>query len=240
MNENVAERLLIETRDFKDARHVVDVVGHSSPRVCAFLNRLVANLPVGEHYLEVGTWKGLTLLSAAHGNADKVCIACDKFRFWGRWTGFGFQARRALERNMRRLREGSAYVDFRHTTCERLFNEQRVQGPIGVYFFDGDHSYRGTRFGISAAAPLLAARAVVLVDDWHHADIRRATHDGFVEAGLRVLWHRELADDGNRQGWWNGLGVFFVENPARRDGAGPLSPSGTSTAAARTTLAPAM
>src|SRR6185295_3947505 len=88
MNDNAAERLLRETDDFRDAQPVVDVAGLSSPRVCALLNRLVASLPPDEHYLEVGTWKGLTLLSAAWGNADKVCIACDKFRLWGRWTGF--------------------------------------------------------------------------------------------------------------------------------------------------------
>ena len=225
MNQNAAESLLRETNDFQGARPVVDVTGMSSPRVCTLLNRLVASLPVGEHYLEVGTWRGLTLLSAASGNTGKVCIACDKFRFWGRFTGFGWRVRRAFEENLRRFRSRSAYIDFHHMTCERLFAEDRVQGPIGVYFFDGDHSYRGTRFGIAAAAPVLATRAIVLVDDWRHNEVRQGTRDGFSEAGLRVLWERELIDGRNNQdGWWNGLGIFFVEKPARADVIGGVLP----------------
>ena len=42
MDPNIAERLLRETDDFRGAQHLVDVEGMSSPKVCTFLNRLVA------------------------------------------------------------------------------------------------------------------------------------------------------------------------------------------------------
>src|SRR5438094_10191599 len=73
MDTNVAERLLRETDDFRDAVHLVDVDGMSSAKVCAFLNRLVASMDPCENYLEIGTWKGRTLLSAATDNTDRVC-----------------------------------------------------------------------------------------------------------------------------------------------------------------------
>jgi hypothetical protein len=211
MEENTADRLLRETDDLRDVTPVVDVPGMSSPKVCQFLNRLVAHLPPGERYLEVGTWQGLTLLSAAYGNLDKVCIGCDKFRLWGRWTGLGWAARRAFQANLQRLRRHCGYVHLYEMSDHQLFARRLVQGPIGVYFYDGDHSRAGTRRGIADAAPLLSRRAVVLVDDWNISEVRQGARDGLRDGRLAVLWQRELPGDHTRAGWWNGLGAFFVE-----------------------------
>ncbi len=173
----------------------------------------------GEKYLEIGTWKGRTLLSAAIDNADRTCIGCDKFRFFGRFTGLGVLARRSLEQSLARYRD-RCNVEFHHTTSRKLFSEHRVSGPIGVYFYDGDHTYAGTYHGMVAAAPLLAERAIVLVDDWNDPIIRRATHAGLRDAKLLKLWHRTLKGDHSERSWWNGLGVFFVA----RDPMAPPDP----------------
>jgi hypothetical protein len=211
MIASIAARLLAETHDFCEAVPLVDVPGMSSPKVCTLLNRLVAHLPAGERYLEVGTWQGLTLLSAAYRNLDKVCIGCDKFRLWGRWTGLGWRARRSFLNNLRRLRRDCGYVHLYEMSDQTLFARRLVQGPIGVYFYDGDHSAIGTRQGIAAAAPLLSPRALVLVDDWNIPEVRAGARQGLADARLAVTWERELEGDHTRRGWWNGLGVFEVE-----------------------------
>ncbi len=167
METNIAERVLRETDDFAGARHLVEIEGLSSPQVCNLLNRLVANMDPGEHYLEVGTWKGRTLFSAAHGNAGKVCVGCDKFRFWGKFTGPGVLAKRAFYDNMKRYAPGAAEVRFHHMTSRELFDRALVPRPVGVYFYDGDHSYEATYHGVTAGAPLLSQRAFVVVDDWN-------------------------------------------------------------------------
>jgi hypothetical protein len=210
MDGDVAGRLLDETEKRRGLGPLVDIDGMSSPKVCWLLNRLVAHLPAGERYLEVGTWQGLTLLSAAYGNLDKVCIGCDKFRLWGRWTGLGWSARRAFRANLRRLRPRCGYVHLYEMTDRRLFARGLVQPPIGVYFYDGDHSRAGTRHGIAAAAPLLSRQAVVLVDDWNIPEVREGAREGLHDAGLSVVWERELPGDHTRSGWWNGLAVFAV------------------------------
>jgi hypothetical protein len=214
MQINHAERLLRETDDFAGSRHLVDVPGMSSPRVCRLLNRLVAAMDPGEHYLEVGTWQGRTLLSAALNNQGRICVACDKFRLFGRYTGFGFQARRAFKRNLSRYARGRAAIHFYDMPASRFFRRPRIDATFGVYFYDGDHSYRGTRQSIAAGVRWLSERAVVLVDDWNVERIRRATVDGFDDASARVLWHRALDGDHTEEKWWNGVGVFYVE---RRD-----------------------
>ena len=211
MEINHADRLLRETRDFGDARHLVDIPGMSSPRICQFLNRLVACMDPGEHYLEIGCWQGRTLLSAASGNVGRLCIGCDKFRPYGRYTGFGFKARRALQNNLERYADRRAAIHFYDMPSSRFFSRRRFHGTVGVYFYDGDHSYRGTRRAIVAGVRWLSRQAIVLVDDWNVARIRTGTLDGLQDASARILWHRRLEGDHTEHTWWNGLGVFYVE-----------------------------
>jgi Methyltransferase domain len=209
VDTNIARELLKLHADFVGAEPLVE--GLSSPRVANFLNRLVARLAPGETYLEIGTWKGLTLISAAFDNPSKVCIGCDRFRAWGRFTGPGVLARRALAKNLKRYRARSAKIRvFAMKSCE-LFRRRLLGAPVGVYFYDGDHSYESTHHGMVAASPFLAERSVVLVDDWNDREIRRATFDGLEQASLRVVWRRALPGDHTTLGWWNGLGVFCVE-----------------------------
>ncbi len=219
MENNIARDLLEAHNDFADARHLVDVEGLSSPRVCNFLNRLVGAMSEDECYLEIGTWKGLTMCSAAHGNAGRICVGNDKFRFWGEYTGPGFLAKRAFFRNVRRYRQGSADVQMHPMTSKRFFATQRPPKAVGVYFYDGDHTYRGTRDGIRNAAPWLADTSIVLVDDWTDPEIRSGARDGLQQGGLSVAWERALGGDvpNNPAGWWNGLGVFHVTKNADRN-----------------------
>lgn len=210
MLSNEVDGLLRDTNDFEDALPLVDVPGMSSPRVCQLLNRLVSRLEAGEHYLEIGSWHGRTLLSAAMHNPGRLCIACDKFRVFGRYTGFGFRARRSLQRNLARYAGGRATIHFFDMPSSRFFRRRRFDGTLGVFFYDGDHSYRGTRESLAAGARCLSERAVVIVDDWNVPRIREATFDGLEDAGVRILWHRALAGDHSERAWWNGVGVFYV------------------------------
>jgi len=210
LDTNIALETLRDYRDFDGAQHLVDIPGLSSPRVCNFLNRLVARMDADEHYLEVGTWKGRTLLSAAFHNFNRLCIGCDRFRFWGRFTGPGFIARRALYANIRRYALESAKVELYDMPSRRLFSEAHVRSPVGVYFYDGDHSYEETFHGIMAAVPFLSPKSVLLIDDFNDPIIRCATREAIDAAKLRLLWQRELPGNQDEIGWWNGLGVFFV------------------------------
>lgn len=210
---NIAERVLRENDDFEDARPLVDVQGMSSPKVCNLLNKLVANMDEGEHYLEIGCYKGLTLVSAAYRNPGKTCMGCDKIRFWSRSTGeFWFQVKKELFDNIARYRAESAEIDFHHMKSQEFFRRRLAPKPVGVYFYDGDHSYEGTRSHVVAAADSLSKKSVLLMDDWNDPEIQRATADGMAEAGLEVLWKRELAGTNqDKTSWWNGLAVFYLE-----------------------------
>lgn len=209
---NRLDALLTTHNDYANASHVVDVEGMSTPRVCRLLNDMVGGMDEAHTYLEIGTWKGLTLCSAIHENKGKRAVACDKFRLWGKWTGWGFQARRALLNNVERYSPEGADVTFHHMDSRKLFAKNLVPKDVEVYFYDGDHTYEGTLHGVVDAAPLLCETSYLLMDDWNDDVIKRATFEGFKQAGLEVTWMRELEGQNRSQdGWWNGLGVFMLE-----------------------------
>lgn len=208
--------LLEDQRWIDGLKPIVEVSGLSSPKVCHLLNRLVATLDPEQCYLEVGTWQGLTLLSAAHNNPDKHCIACDKFRLWGRWTGWGYKAHKRLRQNMERYKTQSAHIDFYAMDSRRFLSSGLINKPVGIYFYDGDHSFEGTYHGILDVVPLLADEATILVDDWNDPIIRGATLAALKDAKLEVLWEHDLDGDHSTKGWWNGLGAFYVKRGARQ------------------------
>jgi hypothetical protein len=209
--QNLARSVLQEHGDFSDVKHLVDVRGMSGPKVCNFLNRLVAGMPRDECYLEVGTWRGLTLCSAALGNSGKVCVANDKFHLWLKGRGVGFRAKKALMRNMHRYKESSAEIQMHMMANWRFYRKPRAPLPVGVFFYDGEHSYENTRWGISRAAPWLADRCVLVVDDWENSETQIATEHGIRDAEYRALWSRVLGEHTGPDDWWNGLGVFYLE-----------------------------
>jgi hypothetical protein len=211
MKHNEAERILRETNDLAGAKHLVEVEGMSSPRVCNLLNQLVRSLDEDEHYLEIGTWKGRTLISAAYENQGKVCYACDKFRFWGKYTGWGHEVRRTFKSNVERYRDKLAKIHFFDMNSSALFKRNLVPAPVGVYFYDGGHSYRETYKGIEQAVPLLSRRSTLLVDDWNDPIIRRATYDALSDTKVKIMWSRYLEGTHDEQGFWNGLGVFYLQ-----------------------------
>ncbi len=208
---NHVQKLLEDNNFFESANHLVDVEGMSTPRVCNLLNKLVASMDKEETYLEIGTWQGLTICSAAFGNEGKNCVACDKFRFLGKFTGWGFKVKKALYSNLEKYESKSAKVTFHHMLSMDLFKKGFVPNNVSVYFYDGDHTYQGTYENIFAVDDHLAAESVLLVDDWNDKVIQKATRDALEKMNVKIDWEIELEGKNQTQdGWWNGLAVFSL------------------------------
>ncbi|MFI5279446.1 MAG: class I SAM-dependent methyltransferase [Gemmatimonadales bacterium] len=174
------------------------------PRMSTFayasvINRAVATLPDGAAFVNVGVWHGFTFLAGLAGNAEQRCIGVDNF------SEFGGPKDAFLPR-FERLR--SARHEFHEMDYERYF-AGRHAGPIGVYLYDGEHSYQNQLKGLEAAERFFTKDCIVLVDDTNDDDPRRATQD-FVAARpgkYRTLLDCRTAANGHPT-WWNGLMVL--------------------------------
>jgi len=173
-----------------------DVPGLAKANNLALLNVAARCLAEGEHYVEIGTFRGTSLVSAALGN-DGPFVALDN---WSMGDGSPEQ----LEANLARygvqatILDGDAFETLR----------RGIPSPVGAYYYDNGHEYEQQLDGMRLAEPYLASPALVIVDDSDWDRVARAVDD-YVAAQPRVT--QILRYDGKDLGhpeWWEGMRIL--------------------------------
>jgi predicted O-methyltransferase YrrM len=180
------------------------VQGMTSPAVLQLLNAAVGCLEGDEVYAEVGCFQGATLIGALLDHPGRSACAADNF------SGFD--------------RDGSNRQMLRHNLAafgllERVqFFEQDYEEFLpalygrdvrfGVYFYDGLHDNRSQLLNLLLAAPLLAERALIVLDDSNALGVKQATYD-FLAVRPEAQMLLDLPTPGNgHASFWNGLMVL--------------------------------
>jgi len=142
------------------------VEGMSSENIRYIINYLVKNY--AKTYLEVGTYKGCSLISAKYKN-DARCIAIDNFSQF-----LGKNPKRDFKSNMIKANIDIEFYegDYRHLIPNIFKKEPNLK--IDVYFYDGDHSYENQLNGLNIIKPYLADKCIIIVDDAAWPDPNKA------------------------------------------------------------------
>ena len=106
------------------------------------LNCAVASLDRGEVYVEVGCYKGASLVGAAACNPNARIFACDNF---SQFDGAADALRRNLDAHTAPGQVTFHDMDFRDFLAAAPWRPAR----IGAYFFDGGHSFRDQFDGLA-------------------------------------------------------------------------------------------
>lgn len=199
---------------------VFDVEGMSSPSIRHFLSYLMSTFEdKGIRYLEVGVYKGSTLISGMSGNEGRYerVVAVDNFEEFDE-GGENFEK---LKRNLEGFisEEGRGKLQFLKKSCWEVGEELRgLRGGEGfnVYFYDGPHSEEDHYQSIVEFYEHLAYETVFVVDDYNQQRVRDGTMKGLKhlenENGLEVveMWEITSRWNGDSFGWWDGLGIFVL------------------------------
>lgn len=168
----------------------------STYAIGAMINLAVSRMPHDHCFVNVGVWHGFTLLAGMAGNPNKTCIGVDNFSEFG-GPRVEFMRRFEHHRSSRHLFLDLDYQDY--------FARQH-EGPIGVYLYDGEHSYEHQLEGLRAAEPFFAEDCLVLVDDTNLKAPRDALFDFMRKSDHE---YRLLCDRRTRQNehptLWNGV-----------------------------------
>jgi len=183
-----------------------DVPTMSPYRTRWLLNQLVKDLGADEAYLEIGTWQGATLISALWDNPLARGYACDNFSQFNQIPGTGLWegVRPAFLKNMARYQETGRLgaFSFFDEDCFALAARAKVPvkakdgrpfgWPIGVFFYDGDHSRIATARAFVDFQPFLAREVIVIVDDWNYPSVRAGAWAGIEGVNPLGVWFRVL------------------------------------------------
>ena len=189
-------------------REILELDGMSGILTRCFYNNLCKRLKF-EHrptyYLEVGTWKGSSLLSALHGNPHIHATCIDnwsefkgpKYEFLHNWIKYIPGA------NIGMIEADCFAVDLR--SFPKLYD---------VYLYDGGHTFEDHLKAITHFWDALAEISIIMIDDWAWADVSNATWQGLHQVGARIMYHRSILpknkDVTEPAGFWNGIGIFII------------------------------
>ncbi len=175
------------------------VEGLSEENNLALLALAARHLEPGECYLEAGTYRGRSLIGAAVGSTDAMCIGIDNFSFED-------SDPEGLARNIDRFGVGDRVRVIHGDTVTALRDE--AIPPVGVFFYDADHSTEATRAALEAVTGLLAPNALIVVDDAEWEKVRVAT-DAFLAAHANAELRLRIAGRAAGQPWWwDGMDVI--------------------------------
>jgi predicted O-methyltransferase YrrM len=166
----------------------------------ALLNLAASLLGPGERYLELGSFKGASLVAAMLGNEDKEFLAIDSFALAG-------GSRAQLETNLRSF--GLEPPEILEDDVLELLEGDALAGRIvGACYWDLLHKHAPQLAGLRLLERHLAPGALVIVDDTDWEGVDRALADYFAEQSRA---RRLVTIDGDRRGqpwWWEGMVVL--------------------------------
>jgi hypothetical protein len=166
----------------------------------------------GANYLEIGTWKGSSFISASYGNNVNSIVIDNWSEFNGPFDEF--------ISNVNRFCPEVKY-NFIEKDCFKVTDDEikSIYDSIDIYLFDGAHDYESQRKAITYYKHLFSKYVIIIVDDFRSdtpawANVRKGTYDGIEEAGLTIHHNVEIItyqEVTGRSEYWNGFGLFVCE-----------------------------
>lgn len=198
----------------RNAEHycaILDTVqGMTTPSTMHLLNTAVSCMAVNECYLECGTWRGATFIGALAGHDGRHGYAIDDDSMddhdedarasadvWAaNVSAFGLSHR----------------AHYINGVTPAVWERERLTDgrPVGVYFYDGPKATPEDALGgLRGVVPLLAEKALIVVDDVNVPAIRIATTQFVKEHFDTSMILMDMPTPGNCwPGFWDGFQII--------------------------------
>ncbi len=193
------------------------LMGFSGMSFRHLMNNL-GNLP-GANYLEVGTFRGSTLIPLVYGNEGILneIHAIDNF---SEFRIEGFSPKEDLEKNLNLFLPDTKHrVQFHEEDCWQ-FDLSKLP-KIDIYFYDGEHSAESQYKAFKYFEPVFADTFIAVIDDWEQRQVRAGTRQAFEEINYDIVGSRAIVpamreNNANRVNnpdyyWWCGTHLAVLK-----------------------------
>lgn len=197
-----------------------DVEGMSTENIRFLINELLRRMKKNAVYLEIGVYRGCSLLSAALFNSTKKCIGIDNFSQFDHFsiikelTGCDPHEKKnnlsILKENVKKFQYPNNIqvlkADYK-IAIKRLFVDD-PELKVDFFFYDGEHTYKSQITAMKMAERYLSEKCIILVDDTNIPEIRRANRD-FLRRNPDFKLIKSIRTPRNAFGtWWNGIEII--------------------------------
>jgi predicted O-methyltransferase YrrM len=188
-----------------------DIYGMTTENIQFLINELVSKFGKNGVYLEIGTFFGSSLLSAALFNPTTKCIGIDNFSQFKNSP----QNMDILNNNLNKF--DIKNIEFYNLDYQIALKKLKLDKPscdITIFFYDGNHSYHHQLNALNLVLNHLSKKCIILIDDinWKPVEISALQflkyHRDF-NSVLKIKTKTNLALE--KKGaitWWNGFEVI--------------------------------
>jgi len=173
-------------------------IGHVVNQICKRLSK-------NQIYLNIGCWKGFTLIAGMIDTSCKV-IGIDNFsEFDGPKNEFYM--------NFNKYRKKDTHFFYEEDYKFFFKNFEKTNQKIGFYYYDAEHSYKNQYENLEIADNFLTRGSIVLIDDINFADVENATKD-FInksKSNYKILKEIKTANNNCHPSFWNGIIILEKE-----------------------------
>jgi len=171
----------------------------STYAIGAIINKAVNDMNGSNCFVNVGLWNGYTFFAGLIGNELKKCIGVDNF------SEFGGPKEAFLSRFNKIKSEKHYFYEMDY----RDYFKNNHQDKIGVYIYDGEHSYKNQLEGLRMAEPFFSDDCLIIIDDTNKKDPRNGTMDFINQSKYKysIIFDQKTAHNGHPT-FWNGLMVL--------------------------------
>ena len=190
----------IENLNLKNALLKIDsmstyAIGHLVNQICQHLNE-------NQIYLNIGCWKGFTLIS---GMIDTSCevIGVDNFsQFDGPKKEFYLNFGRYQNKNKHFFFDEDYKIFFK--------NFEKKNKRVSFYYYDGEHSYKNQFENLEIADNFLDEGSVVLIDDINFPEVENGTKDFLnkTSSNYKILKKIKTVNNHCHPSFWNGIMIL--------------------------------
>ena len=164
------------------------------------------------NYLEVGTYKGSSFVSALYQNKINA-LAIDN---WSEFNG----PKSEFFKNMETYCPNHQYNFIEKDSFQITENDlKRHMNSVDIYMYDGCHEEISHEKAITHYQNFFSKYFIVLVDDWRDDNnwsrVQRGTYKGFEKSNIKIHKKIEvitLQESTGPYEYWNGFGLFVCEN----------------------------
>lgn len=187
-------------------KEVLDLEGMSSWGIRLFLNNLC---DATGHYLEIGSWKGSTFISALYKNHFMFGTSVDHHQ---EFKGHMFESSHALlKANCERNLTNNESYTLISADC---FAMQLPERPVDIYLYDGWHSYDAQYKALEYYYDSLKPFFFFICDDYSIDRVEKGTQDALRDLDIQVisefkLFGNQLIPFSAKPGFWNGYYAAF-------------------------------
>ena len=181
---------------------LLEVESMSTYAMGHLVNQICKNLSSNQLYVNIGCWKGFSLIAGMIDTSCEVIGVDDFSQFGGPREEFFNNFNKYRKENIHKFYEDDYKIFFK--------NFEKKNKKIDFYFYDGEHSYENQYENLEIANEFLSDGAIIMIDDINFTEVENGSKDFVKKYSSKFEIVKEIKTSNNHchPSFWNGVMII--------------------------------